>query len=275
MNSQDIEHTCAAAIKRLVSAGIDNPELDVLQLRKHYLTLSHSDLYKFNDAVSQREERVPLGYILGSAKFDSASFLVGKGTFIPREQSLPLLNDIILRANTLCVPKITDICAGVGPLGISLARRLSSPEVVFVEYNGVAISYLEKNVYNLLPEECKSIVIQKDIYSSDEFIEPAKRSDIVVANPPFVPLGRASLPEFSVHHPKDAIFSGEDGKDAVRRCCFLADIALNVNGIIGVEHHESHVEFIGKLLSELGFIHIRQIVDGDGKLRITTAIKSD
>ncbi|RAW86915.1 N5-glutamine methyltransferase family protein [Photorhabdus laumondii] len=274
MYHPEIELVRDTAREKLVLAGVPDAEGDIEQLIYHFLQNSGDDsLARFIDAVESRSKRIPLGYILGYAEFDGLNFIVGAGTFVPRTQSLPMINALCSRISSP-VEKITDLCAGVGPLGISLMLRLSSSRVYFVEYNKTAIGYLKKNIKNLVPSNTQIHILENDIFSVDDFLSPAKLSDIVIANPPFVPNGRASLPEFSQHHPQDAIFSGEDGSIAVRRCCLLTKKILRRHGIMGIEHHETHADIVRDILATLDFRDIRQIADSDGKMRITTALNS-
>ncbi|MCA6221503.1 N5-glutamine methyltransferase family protein [Photorhabdus antumapuensis] len=272
MENLMVDDICLRARWRLSEVGIVSARAEVDLLKQHFLTGQNPNIEGFLNAVADREKRIPLGYILEYAYFDGAKLQVAKDTFVPREQSLPLIEDICSRAERIDVHRITDICAGVGPLGISLSRRLKCSSICFVEFRQEARAVLHNNVRAFVPKHCAAVISGCDIFTMDPIDERCSNSQIVVANPPFVPLGQASMPEFAIHHPKDAIFSGIDGTDAVKRCCELAREFLAEGGLLGIEHHESQVSFVDVLLRRLGFTDVRHFPDGDGKMRITTAV---
>ena len=61
---------------------------------------------------------------------------------------------------------------------------------------------------------------------------------MVVCNPPYVPLEawESVAPEARDHDPHLALFSGDDGLDAIRVLAVRAAELLRPGGVVGVEH---------------------------------------
>ena len=70
------------------------------------------------------------------------------------------------------------------------------------------------------------------------FDDLAGTVDVVVCNPPYVPLEawESVAPEARDHDPHLALFSGADGLDAIRVLAVRAAVLLRPGGVLGVEH---------------------------------------
>ena len=70
------------------------------------------------------------------------------------------------------------------------------------------------------------------------FDDLAGTVDVVVCNPPYVPLEawESVAPEARDHDPHLALFSGADGLDAIRLLAVRAAVLLRPGGVLGVEH---------------------------------------
>ncbi len=60
--------------------------------------------------------------------------------------------------------------------------------------------------------------------------------DVVVSNPPYIPLGAVVPPEVAEYDPPAALWSGGDGLDAVRAVERVARWLLRPGGLVAVEH---------------------------------------
>ena len=70
--------------------------------------------------------------------------------------------------------------------------------------------------------------------------------DVVVCNPPYVPLEawESVAPEARDHDPHLALFSGDDGLDAIRVLAVRAAELLKPGGVVGVEHADVQGESV-------------------------------
>ena len=60
--------------------------------------------------------------------------------------------------------------------------------------------------------------------------------DLVVSNPPYIPLGSIVQPEVAEYDPPAALWSGADGLDAIRAVERAARWLLRPGGLLAVEH---------------------------------------
>ena len=95
--------------------------------------------------------------------------------------------NIIKHSNKLKVnlsnSNVLDLFSGVGSFGVECLSR-DAKKVVFVEnYSGV-LPILKKNLKNLQSIE-NYMIIEKDIYNSDIFLELEDKFDIIFLDPPY------------------------------------------------------------------------------------------
>jgi release factor glutamine methyltransferase len=78
--------------------------------------------------------------------------------------------------------------------------------------------------------------------------------DVVVSNPPYIPLEafESVTPEVRDHDPSLALWSGEDGLDALRVVERAAARLLHPGGVVGVEHAEVQHDSAPAVLAATG-----------------------
>src|SRR5690606_357890 len=130
--------------KILADAGIDSAHLDcrilletVLQKSRTWLAahvdemLLAEDHKKLDTFITQRKNRVPLAYIIGSKEFYGRLFLVNESVLIPRPESeamIEVLKEVMSekwmvdsrQMSTPKLPTIYDIGTGSGCLAITV-----------------------------------------------------------------------------------------------------------------------------------------------------------
>jgi release factor glutamine methyltransferase len=100
--------------------------------------------------------------------------------------------------------------------------------------------------------------------------------DLVIANPPYIPLeAYASVaPEVRDHDPALALFSGEDGLDAIKVVADVAARLLRPAGFVCVEHADVQGESaVAVLVASGAFRGVRDHRDLTGRPRFVTAVK--
>ena len=100
--------------------------------------------------------------------------------------------------------------------------------------------------------------------------------DLVIANPPYIPLDAyASVPpEVRDHDPTEALFSGSDGLDAIRVVTQVAARLLRPAGFVCIEHADVQGESAVEVLAHSGtFRGVRDHLDLTGRPRFVTGIR--
>lgn len=215
---------------------------------------------EFIAAVNERCSRIPLGHIVGVVEFDGLPLVVGSGVFIPRAHSTVIhkwLGDVQLSRGD----QVLDLCAGTGAIGLAIARRKPEVDVTCVEFDEVALQYLNRNVARMAVKGIKVQTLQADIRNTSAFSRFRRRVGLIVANPPYVPEGLELLPEWSCHHPQASVYSGRDGLDLIRKIVSLAVELLTPEGWLAIEHGEDQSQEVRQLFEQHGLMEVRTVMD--------------
>ncbi len=248
-----------AAVVRLAESGVASPEHDAAELLAHVLGTPRSrlalleevgaeDQAVFEGLVARRAARVPLQHLTGTAAFRHVDLQVGPGVFVPRPETELLAGWAIARATERAAekaaeraaeqageaagpPVVVDLCCGSGAIALSIVDEVPGAQVHAVELDPGAHSWAERNLAH-------SGVDLRLGDMSDAFPELDGTVDVVVCNPPYIPLEAwASVaPEARDHDPSLALWSGDDGLDALRILESTAARLLRPGGWVGAEH---------------------------------------
>lgn len=252
------------ATRRLERAGVASPEYDARALLRH-ATDSGSEP---DELIAARASRVPLQHILGSAGFRYLELAVGPGVFVPRPET-ELLVDAVLRAlDGHAAPRVVDLCAGSGAIGLSVAHEHHSARVDLVEASGAAFEWLRRNA----ADRERVSLHHADLAEAPSGCEST--IDVVVSNPPYVPLDERDIvdPEVRDHDPAEALWGGPDGLDVLRRVVDRATVLLRAGGTLVLEHSDRQWQSVPELLERTGFAEVSDHNDLTGRSRFTTAV---
>ena len=225
------------------------------------------DRDKLRETVERLLQNEPLQYVTKVAYFYGRKLKIRKGVFIPRPETEELV-DLIIRENNVIKPKILDVGAGSGCIGITLALEIKG-KVMGTDISEDALSAASANASQL----GVSVTFKKNDVLDEELVE--KQLDILVSNPPYIPESdkhemRANVldhePDASLFVPKEdpLIFYrriGEEGK----RC-------LKTGGRLYFEIHERYGAEVKGLLKTLGYQNVRIHQDMQGKDRMVRAV---
>lgn len=221
--------------------------------RSRLLLESTLDESAYDDLIAKRAQRIPLQYLTGEAPFLGVMLKVGPGVFIPRPETELLAQWAISRQPATAV----DLCSGSGAIALALKHGCPNATVTAVEYSADALKWLRLNASDLVR------VIEGDIRS----VEIPGPVDLVVCNPPYVPLATPVSQEVRFD-PPDAVFGGADGLDLIPDVIARAAALLKPRGWFGMEHDETQV--LEDLL-RADFDDIMPRVDLAGRPRFVTA----
>lgn len=252
----------AAAEERLAQAGVPSPGFDARALALHVLGLRRpSDLLvvdtidetRYGDLVVQRAQRIPLQHLVGSLGFRHLDLLVGPGVFIPRPETELVAGYVIdhllshlgrfrrhaapghadKTAQVGGAPVVVDLCSGSGAIALSVAHEVPGVTVHAVELDPLALDWARRN-------DPEGTVTWHEGPVAGCLPELDGTVDVVVSNPPYVPLGTETDPETSEHDPALALWGGEDGLDVIRQVEVAARRLLKPGGFVVVEHDVTH-----------------------------------
>lgn len=270
-----VREAISAAAATLSGAGIDTARNDAELLaayaagtdRGRLMLLESTDVgfaERFLAAVALRAQRVPLQHITGRAAFGPVELEVGPGVFIPRPETESLL-EWALAQELPPDAVIVDLCTGSGALAIALAAERPQARVLAVDDDDTALDYARRNA-----EGTGVQVVRGD--ATDPGLLSGLEVDLVVSNPPYIPLGAELEPEVLVHDPAHALFGGSDGMAVIAPIAARAAEWLRPNGLLAIEHDDTTSEATVETIRATGaFAEVSAHRDLTGRYRFVTA----
>ncbi len=248
-----VRRELVAAAERLAAAGVPSPRHDAEELLAHAHGVERRDLWRltavgeaFWPLVERRCRREPLQHVVGRAWFRHVSLAVGPGVFTPRPETELVAGAAIEEARRRPAPVVVDLCTGSGAIALSLADEVPAARVHAVELGGAAHAWAARNLAG-------SGVDLRHGDMDGAFPELDGTVDVVVSNPPYIPLGAVVRdPEVLEHDPPLALWSGEDGLDALRVVERTAARLLRPGGLLVAEHADLQGEAAPAVLAAAG-----------------------
>jgi release factor glutamine methyltransferase len=268
----------AAAVERLRSAAVASPERDADELLAHVLQvglgqlplvadLSVDQAAQFDALVVRRATREPLQHLIGTAAFRHVEVQVGPGVFVPRPETELLAGWAVEQAGFREDPVVVDLGTGSGAIARAIADEVPGARIHAVELDESAYAWASRNLAGTGVD-----LRQGDL--ADAFEDLIGTVDVVVCNPPYIPLDawESVAPEVRDHDPHLALFSGSDGLDAMRVLEQRAARLLRIGGVVGAEHAEVQAEAAPGVFSSAGrWESVRDHLDLAGRARYLTA----
>lgn len=268
-----------AAAELLRATGVASPERDADLLLAHVLgvslgrlplvgDLSATQQEQYDALVRRRADRVPLQHLTGSAAFRHVELEVGPGVFVPRPETELLAGWAIDAARALGRPAlVVDLCTGSGAIAKAVADELPTADVHAVELDEGALAWAERNLAGTGVD-----LRHGDLATA--FDDLLGTVDVVVCNPPYIPLEawESVAAEARDHDPHLALFSGQDGLDAIRVLEQRAALLLRPGGVVGAEHADVQGESAPGVFAASGRWHdVADHRDLAGRARYLTA----
>jgi release factor glutamine methyltransferase len=239
----------AVAASRLAEAGVESPRADAELMAAHRHSVTRSRLNQVRDAdfdprfwddVARREAREPLQHITGMAYFRYLDLEVGPGVFVPRPETEVMTGWAIERLTAMDVaePVAADLGTGSGAIALSIAQEVPRARVHAVEADPLARCWTERNIARCAaaaPHTAGRVILHGGDFAA-ALAELDGTVDLVVSNPPYIPVDAYVPPEVSEYEPSAALYSGADGLDAIRVVERVARQLLRPGGQVAVEH---------------------------------------
>jgi release factor glutamine methyltransferase len=239
----------AVAASRLAEAGVESPRADAELIAAHVHGVSRGALHtvpdtafdpRYWDDVARRASREPLQHITGLAYFRYLELEVGPGVFVPRPETEIMTGWAIeaLGEMDTAEPVVADLGTGSGAIALAIAQEVPGARVHAVEADPLARQWAERNiaaVATAAPHTAGRVTLHAgDFASALPGLDGAV--DLVISNPPYIPVGAWVPPEVGEYDPATALWGGTDGLDAIRVVESVARRLLHSDGLVAVEH---------------------------------------
>lgn len=264
---------------RLTAAGCPDADFDArelfrlvtgadLRLADQPLTAAQAD--RLETLTVRRADREPLQYLCGSWPFLDFELAVGPGVLCPRADTEVVAEAAAGLLAGVQKPKVIDLCAGTGCLGLGVKRFCPDAVVTSLEKSPEAFRYLEQNAKNALHRPAATPV-QGDLFTYWETL-PEGELDLIVSNPPYLTAAEMQQlqPEVA-REPAMALEAGADGLVFYRAIAEHYQKALRPGGALALEIGWQQREAVTALLAESGWVEIACKKDYGGNDRCITA----
>jgi release factor glutamine methyltransferase len=229
-------------------------------LLRHFSKMSRTQLYanmrdeldpavleQFEKAIYEHAQGTPIQYIMGYEEFYGRQFLVNESVLIPRPETEELVLGVLKRIKQKTPLDVIDIGTGSGAIAISLKLENPLLEVTATDISADSLAVAKENASRL---GANIEFIQGDLLKP--LIEQERKFDVVVSNPPYIPLTDKSWMSEVVteHEPHRALFAGEDGLDFYRRFMEELPLVVKAQALIGFEIGAGQGVRVAELLQE-------------------------
>ena len=305
-DNNDFENTAKSEkqLKLLLDKSVQYLEKNDIQEGKliaeivfsHVLNIDRMMLFtKYRDDIEDEEiekiryfiqkigrEKFPVQYLLNEQEFYGRKFYVDKGVLIPRqdteilvEKMIDILKNNILKnqdfenKNSKIHPKILDIGAGSGIIGITAALEIESSYVLGVDISDKALETAQKNKEILKVSNIK--FLKSDLFENVEFRE----FDMIVSNPPYISLNEVGImsDDTLLHEPSEALFAENDGLYFYYEICQNALDYLADSGYLLFEIGYKQGNNVAEIMTSSGFKNVEVIKDLAGLDRVVIGQK--
>jgi release factor glutamine methyltransferase len=245
------EFRAKAAEMRLDPRDVDLLLTDCLGRPQSWLLAHGTDeiapdsAQRFSERMERRFAGEPIQYIRSRAEFYGREFTVDRRVLIPRPETELLVEAVLQRA-----PKggrVLDVGTGSGCIAITL--KLERPDL------RVYASDIFLDALDVARSNASALEAAVDFVSSDLLSGIRGPLDVVVSNPPYIPV--PDLPSLQTevrdHEPHIALGSGADGLDAIRRLIPSARERLLNVGILALEIGFGQAAAVAEIAGECGW----------------------
>ena len=189
--------------------------LELANLEAHNLYMEYDEevpqdlLEAFEAGIRRMEQGEPLGHVLGFEWFYGYRFKVNPDVLIPRPETEELVANI-LAAYDECFDgqdvDVIDVGTGSGAIAIALRKEEAHLQVTASGISEQAVAVARKNAAD---NAADVTFLTGDML--EPFIEAGIRCDILVSNPPYIPVHEQMEHSVVDFEPHVALFGGEDG----------------------------------------------------------------
>ncbi len=267
--------------KRLKDAGIEAHSLEArlivskaagktVERFLRDLSLYASDEFarRVQQMVERRIEGEPVAYITGIWEFYGVPLYITRDALIPRTDTEVLVKAAIdLFAGRNGRPRILDLCAGSGCVGVAMGVHMPGARVVMVDNSPRALSLCRKNI-GLNNLEVRVMCVEADVTEKPPMLLGS--FDLITCNAPYIPSAELASLDSSVrdYEPVEALDGGKDGLDIIRPVIRLWKSVLKDNGVLMLEIGEGQAPAVKTLLEKAGFTGVGTLKDTAGTERV-------
>lgn len=277
--------TRAEVTDLLLQAGVPDPAYDARELlrlaagqdpRLLDAPLTAEQLQTLTALTLRRCRREPLQYLRGEWEFMDFSLAVGPGVLCPRADT-EVVAEAALQAVRTLQPRVLDLCAGTGCLGLAVKRFCPFAQVTALEKSPDALPYLRRNAAHALDGKGGVgpapylTVAEGDLFAFYK-TQPDAAYDLILSNPPYLTAAEMAILQPEVQQePAMALAAGADGLDFYRAIAEHYFRLVRPGGALVLEIGWQQRQAVTDLLAQHGWVQIECRKDYGGNDRCVLA----
>ncbi len=182
----------------------------------------------------------PLAYLIGSIPFLNTVIFLDSHPLIPRTETEFWVEKILTEIQRHPSPKVLDLCAGSGCIGVAILTHISDAVVHFSEIETHHHATIKKNIAKNAIAESRT-----HIYGGDLFEQITDMYDYILTNPPYIdPMLDRTEMSVTTYEPHRALYGGKNGFELIEKIISNASKYLTPRGTLVIEHEPEQSELI-------------------------------
>jgi release factor glutamine methyltransferase len=262
--------------ERLATHSIETAALDARLLFQAASGLRHEDIVaepdlgvplevaaRFSVFIERRSRFEPVSRILETREFYGRSFRVTPDVLDPRADTETLIGAVLGLVKGKGPLRILDLGTGSGAIAATLLAELPEATAVASDLSAAALRVAKGNA------EALGVAGRASFVQANWFEGIEGRFDLIVSNPPYIPLGDIAglAPDVREFDPPRALDGGPDGLEAYRRLASGAGGHLAPKGHVILEIGAGQVNGVNVLFTGQGFARESRHFDLAGHIR--------
>lgn len=209
----------------------------------------------------------PLAYLIGEWSFCGMDLDIDENVLIPRVDTEVLAEQAIDFVKTLQEPRVLDLCAGSGCVGLAVAKFCPGSHVVLGELMEGALRVCRRNIRRT---GLTAQVLPWQVNALDGPPPRFGEFDCIVSNPPYIPDGDIAGLDVSVrdYEPLTALKGGGDGLDFYRVISDKWRACLHPGSRLYFEVGIGQADDVLRIMRAQGFGDIEVVPDTAGIPRV-------
>lgn len=213
----------------------------------------------------------PVAYLIGEWEFYGLPLDISESVLIPRPDTEVLVDRALTYLKTVAEPRVLDLCAGSGCIGLALAKNAPESHVVLGELDEGALRICRQNIRR---NDLTGRVVSLQLDAREKPPAHLGEFDCIVSNPPYIPDGDIAGLDASVrdYEPHLALRGGADGLDFYRAIAGHWTTALRVGGRLLFEVGIGQADEVLRIMRSVGFGDLEITPDLNGIPRVVEGV---
>ena len=213
----------------------------------------------------------PVAYLIGEWEFYGLPLDISESVLIPRPDTEVLAAAVIEGLRGAESPRVLDLCAGSGCIGLAVAKNVPGSHVVLGEIDEGALRVCRQNIRR---NDLTGRVVSLQLDAREKPPAHLGEFDCIVSNPPYIPDRDIAELDASVrdYEPHLALRGGADGLDFYRAIAGHWTAALRVGGRLLFEVGIGQADEVLRIMRSVGFGDLEITPDLNGIPRVVEGV---